>query len=199
MVYWSNIPQVSMFQNLHWNRVAQSKPLRSFWIAFAFMTTYETIPAYIAPWLNSVSIPCLASMHATGSTGTTLNNIFGGSLSNQGLGLFSLSFDWQYIQSYQTSLPLIQQANTWVGLFFCYIIFAVTYYGNFWSAQDFPFLSTRLYSTNGTEYDSTAVFVDGILNTTALAEVGLPNTTATYAWASLAGNLAVSARWLGAT
>jgi hypothetical protein len=196
MVYWSNLPQVAMYQNLHWNRVAQSKPLRAFWTAFTGMSLYEIIPAYIAPWLNSVSIPCLASMHAPQSKQQVLNNLFGGSTSNQGLGLFSFSFDWQYIQSFQTSLPLIQQANSWIGLFFCYIIFIAVYYGNGWNALSFPFLSTRLYGDDGSHYDSTSVFVDGILDKAALERVGLPNTTGTYAWASMAGNLAVSGREL---
>lgn len=194
MVYWSNLPQVSMFQSLHWNRVTQSGPLRAFWIAFSGMGLYEIIPAYIMPWLNSVSVPCLASMKATSTnTQAILTNLFGGAESNEGLGLFSLSFDWQYIQSFQTSLPLIQQANSWIGLFFCYIIFIAVYYGNAWSAKDFPFLSTQLYAANGSNYDSTAVFVDGVLDKETLQVVGLPNVTGTYAWASLAGNLAVSA------
>jgi hypothetical protein len=62
------------------------------------MFTYEWFPAYMFPFLNSVSIPCLASMHVTGSKAAVLTNLFGGSLTNEGLGLFSLSFDWQYVR-----------------------------------------------------------------------------------------------------
>lgn len=198
MVYWSNLPQVAMYQNLHWDRLAQSKPLQAFWTAFAGMSLYEIVPAYIAPWLNSVSIPCLASMHAPQSKQQVLNNLFGGSTSNQGLGLFSLTFDWQYIQSFQTSLPLIQQANSWIGLLLCYVIFLAVYYGNGWNAQKFPFLSTRLYADDGSKYNSTAVFVNGVLDTTALQQAGLPNVTGTYAWAQMAGIMAVSGRRVGA-
>lgn len=63
------------------------------------MFFYEFFPAYIWPWLNAVSIPCLASMNATGATGATLTRLFGGSLNNEGLGLFTLSFDWQYVRT----------------------------------------------------------------------------------------------------
>lgn len=56
-VYWSNLPTVKTLQGLHWQEVKNSKPLRYFWYAFTGMSIYEIIPAYIFPWLNSVSIP----------------------------------------------------------------------------------------------------------------------------------------------
>lgn len=37
-------------------------------------------------------------MKATGSTAETLTNVFGGATNNEGMGLFSLSFDWQYVR-----------------------------------------------------------------------------------------------------
>lgn len=66
------------------------------------MTAYEFFPAYIFPWLNSVSIPCLAAMNATGDKASVLTNLFGGATNNEGLGLFSLSFDWQYVSPVYT-------------------------------------------------------------------------------------------------
>lgn len=96
-VFWSTLPVVKTLQGLHWQSVKSSKPLRYFWYAFTVMFTYEWLPAYIFPFLNSVSIPCLASMHATGSKAQILTNLFGGSVNNEGLGILSLSFDWQYV------------------------------------------------------------------------------------------------------
>jgi hypothetical protein len=43
------------------------------------------------------------------------------------------------------SLPLIMQANTWVGFFFCYIAIAAIYYSNTWNAST---ISLPLYSNN---------------------------------------------------
>lgn len=97
-VYWSTLPTVKTLQGLHWQEFKRSKPLRYFWYAFTGMFVYEFFPAYIFPWLNSVSIPCLAAMHTTGSKGATLTHIFGGSVNNEGMGLFTLSFDWQYVR-----------------------------------------------------------------------------------------------------
>lgn len=109
-VYWGNIPTVKMIQGLHWQDVRSSKPMRLFWWGFGGMFLYEFFPAYIWPWLNSVSIPCLAAMNATGAKAQVLTNLFGGSLNNEGLGLFSVSLDWQYV-----SLPPSLLAFSSVG------------------------------------------------------------------------------------
>ena len=117
------------------------------------MFTYEIIPSYIFPLLNGFNIFCLSSQHASPSVQNVFTNIFGGANSNEGLGLFSLGFDWQYITSALVpsaddnpihaddtfdrymSLPLIQQANSWVGLFFCYIAIPAIYYSNTWNVS----------------------------------------------------------------
>jgi hypothetical protein len=120
-VYWTNIPLVTTLQSLHWEDFRSSKRIRYFWYSFGGMTAYQVLPAYIMPWLNSVSIPCLASQKATGSKAALLTNLFGGSLSNEGLGILNFSyvsevhlggmalnirFDWQYITSTATSQPI---------------------------------------------------------------------------------------------
>lgn len=123
-VYWSTLPTVKTLQGLHWQQVKNSKPLRYFWYAFAGMSVYEIFPAYIFPWLNSISIPvralavlselivfhllirrlqCLAAQKATGSTAGVLTNLFGGATNNEGLGLFSFSLDWQYVKKKPSS------------------------------------------------------------------------------------------------
>ena len=56
-VYWSTLPTVKTLQGLHWQDLKNSKPLRYFWYSFGGMFAYEWFPAYMFPWLNSVSIP----------------------------------------------------------------------------------------------------------------------------------------------
>ena len=106
-VYWSTLPTVKTLQGLHWQDLRNSKPLRVFWYAFGGMFVYEFFPAYIWPWLNSISIPCLAAMKTTGDKAAVLTNVFGGSLTNEGLGLFSISLDWQYVRP---SLPFLSHS-----------------------------------------------------------------------------------------
>lgn len=193
MVYWTNIPMVQMFQRLHWDSLASSKPLRYFWYALFMMAAYEFLPAYIFPLLVAFSIPCLASQNAPVSKQQTLTNLFGGAIANEGLGLFSICLDWQYITSAQTSLPLIQQANSWVGFILCYIIFIILYYTNAFGAKNLPFLATGLFTSDGQQYPAQSVFVDGILDRAALEKVGPPQMTATFAYGMLAANLSVGA------
>lgn len=106
-VFWGTLPVVKVLQGMHWQEVKNSKPLRYFWYAFGGMFAFEWFPAYIWPWLNSVSIPCLASMHATGETAAVLTNLFGGSIPNEGLGLFNIGFDWQYVSCIMLYIDII--------------------------------------------------------------------------------------------
>lgn len=192
-VYWSTLPTVKTLQGLHWQDLQNSKPLRYFWYAFGSMFAYEWFPAYIFPWLNSVSIPCLAAMNATGDKAAVLTNLFGGATSNEGLGLFSVSFDWQYITSFQTSLPLKYQYHAAAGYLTCFVCMLAIYYGNGWNAKDLPFMTTSLRTADGDKYPSTAVFAGGVLNETALADYGPPHLSGTFAFAMFMANAAIGA------
>jgi OPT oligopeptide transporter protein len=84
---------------LHFNTKMSAKQVKLFWTTFTGMFVYEVIPAYIFPLLNAVNVFCLGSQHASQKTVDVFTHIFGGASGNEGLGLFSLSFDWQYIGS----------------------------------------------------------------------------------------------------
>ncbi|CAJ0543348.1 Ff.00g005330.m01.CDS01 [Fusarium sp. VM40] len=189
-VFWSSLPTVKTLQGLHWQEVKDSKPLRVFWYSFGGMSIYEFFPAYIFPWLNSVSIPCLAAMKATGKKAAHLTRIFGGATNNEGLGLFTVSLDWQYITSFNTSLPLPLQAHMAVGFLVCYVVMIGIYYGNGWGAKSLPFMSTRLLLENGTRYPIAEVFEGGVLNEERLLDFGLPRLTGTFAYALFMANAA---------
>ncbi|KAG6284246.1 hypothetical protein E4U46_007369 [Claviceps purpurea] len=192
-VYWGSIPTIKTLQGLHWQDVKSSKPLRVFWYSFVGMAVYEVFPAYIFPWLNSISIPCLASMKATGSTAAILTNLFGGSTNNEGLGLFSLTLDWQYITSSSMSLPLKLQVHQAIGFLICFAAMLGVYYTNAWDAKSLPFMSTRLWTAGGKAYPTSKVFVGGVLNKTAFAKFGIPRLTGTFAYAMFMANAAIGA------
>ncbi|CAE6519790.1 unnamed protein product [Rhizoctonia solani] len=186
MVYWGNLPTVTTFQALHWDKTATSKRLQLFWSAFGGMAIYEILPAYIFPLLNGFSVFCLASQKASTRVRKVFTNVFGGASGNEGLGILSLSFDWQYIGSTYMSLPLIQQGNSWVGYGICYIAILAIYYSNTWDAKSFPMLSTSIFGTDGKRYNQTAVFGPTFtLNHTALEEYGLPHLTGSNAWTNM--------------
>lgn len=146
---------IPMFIALHFNTAANHKRVKLFWIAFSGMFCYEVIPAYMFPLLNGVNVVCLATQKASPKAVDFITNLFGGTDGNEGLGFLSFSFDWQYISSgYATisvsiflretepisfsrymSLPLIQQVNSWIGYFFCYVIIMGIYYSNTWNVS----------------------------------------------------------------
>ncbi|EPT02055.1 hypothetical protein FOMPIDRAFT_1119079 [Fomitopsis schrenkii] len=192
MVYWLNLPSVSIFQAMHFSSSENKGRIKLFWSAFAGMFCYEVIPSYILPLLSGISVICLATQNASPSVQNVITNLFGGADSNEGLGLLSISLDWQYITSVYMSLPLTQQANAWIGCGFCYVIVMAIYYSNAWNSLSFPMLSTSIFSADGTVYDQASVFgPGGILNQTALDTVGLPALTGSNAWAQLTANLSI--------
>jgi hypothetical protein len=75
-----------------------------------------------------------------------------------------------------------------------YIILTACYYNNFFNGRGLLFMSTSLFGQNGSVYDQSAVLTpDNRLNETAVAEVGLPRYTTTYALSQIAYNLSVGA------
>lgn len=56
--------------------------------------------------MSAVSIICLIN-----HTSPVLRNVFGGGSNNEGMGLLSWSFDWNYIGSDCLYLPLEMQLN----------------------------------------------------------------------------------------
>lgn len=195
LIYWpttQNLPTVSIFQALHYDTKENHKRLKFFWTAFTGMFCFEVFPSYIFPLLNGINIVCLSTQHVSSSAQNVITNLFGGTNGNEGLGLLSISLDWQYIGSTYVSRPLVQQANSWIGYGLCYVIIMAIYYSNGWNSKEFPMLSTSLYSQNGTRYNQQAVFGSTFtLNQTALDIIGLPALTGSNAYANLTANLAV--------
>jgi len=112
--------------------------------------SYEIFPEWIMPVLIGVSVVCLAKRDSQ-----LITNLFGGSNGNEGLGLFSVSFDWQYIANPSPLwYPLQTLFNNFIGYVLCVAVFVGVYYGNIWNAMKFPFLSQNLYTdqSNGTSF-----------------------------------------------
>lgn len=176
-VYPHIVPQVQLFDMLHRGKgfALQKKRWNIFWITFAVIFVWEWVPEYIAPTLTGVSIFCLANQDSPWFT-----RIFGGAAGNEGLGMFSLSFDWAYVGSGGSSIgslftPLSTQLSLYGGCAVCIIAFCACYANNTWNAQNFPFLSQLLFYPNGTEYDQLSILNENFeLDYDKLAVQGLP-------------------------
>ncbi|KAK0226690.1 OPT oligopeptide transporter [Armillaria fumosa] len=176
-IYPMVIPTAQLFDVLHRGQeaVMQKKRLRFFWLVFFGIFVWEWFPEYIAPTLTGVSIFCLAIQDSAWVT-----RIFGGAAGNEGLGAFSLCFDWVYVGSGGGAIgslftPLSTQLSLYAGCAVCMIAFCACYAANTWNTQNFPFLTQLLFFENGTEYDQLSILnADFTLNEEKLQAVGLP-------------------------
>jgi hypothetical protein len=68
------------------------------------------------------------------------------------------------------------------------------YYSNVWSAKDFPFMSTSLFSSNGSTFSTTSILnSQGIIDEAKLEKTGLPHLTSSTVWGYFTQNLAIGA------
>ncbi|RDW70319.1 hypothetical protein BP5796_08716 [Coleophoma crateriformis] len=192
--YPANLPIMSLLDTLHREKEGNRRRLKVFYIAFALIFVWEVVPEYLMPILTGVSIFCLAKRNSMAFT-----YIFGGANGNEGLGIGSLCFDFQYIGSSALYLPLMTIGNILIGYVLCCVVFCGVYYGNIWRAQDFPFLSQLLFSptSNSTTYvtfnQSAVLDSFGRLDEAKLAAEGVPYMAATFASYVLTQNLAITA------
>lgn len=193
MLWPSNIPINSMLESLHLDLPENRKPLRVFMYVFCAVFVWEIFPQWICPLLAGVSIFCLANR-----TSPVFTNIFGGSSGNEGLGLFSLCFDWNYITSplYYPVSSLISQG---IGICGCIALFTGVYYSNIWDAQNYPFLSQLIFSNTSTIENaeqwnqSAAVGPDGRIDMAAVETLGLPSFAASNVLNVLLTNMCIAA------
>lgn len=193
MLWPGVLPLNSLIETLHRDKAEMKKKFNLFWVIFGVVAVWEVFPQYIMPMLTGISIFCLANRKSL-----VFTNIFGGTQGNEGMGLLSLSFDWQYIGTSAFFLPMITLVNSFIGFILCMALFMGLYYGNVWRALDFPFLAQQLFSQNSTAehfaiYNQTLILdARSELNVTALNEQGLPFFAATNAAGLLTTNLGVS-------
>ncbi|KAG2138199.1 OPT oligopeptide transporter protein-domain-containing protein [Suillus cothurnatus] len=197
MLYPGVLPLLSMFDALYEGGMAARKKLRIFYMVFAVIFFWELFPEWIFPLLTGFSIFCLAAPN-----NATVSRVFGGTNGNEGLGLLSISFDWQYISGVVNPMviPLRAQVSNLLGYILCMVVFVAVYYNNIWKAQNFPFLSQLLFYENGSLYDQTLILNSNYeVDPTLLAEQGVPYYSSTWVVYLLSQNLASSSNGLGAT
>ncbi|KAK7435512.1 hypothetical protein VKT23_019634 [Stygiomarasmius scandens] len=189
--YPTYISVANLLQSLHFGGALNEKRRRFFWIVFAAIFFWEWIPQYPFPLLTAISIICLVD----NGRHDFVRNLFGAGSSNEGIGLFSFGLSWTLItQGNPLVWPLQTQINSYLGMVLGYIVLTTCYYSNIFGGRDLKWMSTSLFSTNGSTYDQTAVLTaDYRLNQTAVAEVGLPRYTTTYAISQLAYNMSLGA------
>lgn len=194
-MWWPSVlPLSSLIETLHRDKSEMRKKFNFFWIIFGLVTVWELFPQYVMPVLTGVSFFCLANRESL-----VFTNIFGGTSGNEGLGLLSFSFDWQYIGTSAFYTPPITLANSFVGFVICTGMYIALYYGNVWNATQFPFLSQELFSQTSNSsafvvYNQSAILnAANELDPSTLETIGLPFFSTTNASSLLTSNLSITA------
>ncbi|KAL2703087.1 hypothetical protein AAEP93_007385 [Penicillium crustosum] len=128
-----------------------------------------------------------ASQKAAGKKGAILTNLFGGATANEGLGLFSLSFDWQYV-----SWHMMPNTSYFRGGI-CAIVMIGIYFGNGWGSRSLPLMPTNLLMANGTKYPVREAFPGGLLDKSVIEKHELPQLSESFAFGLFTANAAIGA------
>ncbi|KAG1891164.1 OPT oligopeptide transporter protein-domain-containing protein [Suillus subluteus] len=172
MLYPSVLPLLSMFDAFYRDGIEARRRLKVFYFVFTAIFIWEMFPEWIFPLLTGLSIFCLAAPN-----NAAVSRVFGGSNGNEGLGLLSICFDWQYISGgiNPMVIPLKAQLSSFIGYILCMVVFVAIFYNNIWESQNFPFLSQLLFYENGTIYNQTLIMNSNYeVDPTLVAEQGLP-------------------------
>ncbi|KAN0125414.1 oligopeptide transporter, partial [Lactarius tabidus] len=196
MLYPGILPLVSMFDAFYEegstrHSEGNKKRLKLFYVAFFAIFIWEIFPEWMFPLLTGFSVFCLANPRSPNFT-----LVFGGSNGNEGLGLLSICFDWQYISGIVNpfAIPLRSQVSGFIGYVLCIVVFVAVYYNNIWESKNFPFLSQELFYENGTVYDQLLILNDKFeVDPTLLAEQGLPFYAGTWVIYLLTTNMGSAA------
>ncbi|KAG1861314.1 OPT oligopeptide transporter protein-domain-containing protein [Suillus subluteus] len=179
MLYPSILPLLSMFDAFYRDGIKACQRLKVFYFVFTAIFIWEIFPEWIFPLLTGLSIFCLAAPN-----NAAVSHVFGGSNGNEGLGLLSICFNWQYISSNAGNLmaiPLRAQLSSFIGYVLCMVVFIAIFYNNIWESQNFPFLVQLLFYKNGTVYDQTLIMNSNYeVDPTLVAEQGLPFYAGTF-------------------
>ncbi|KAL3514300.1 hypothetical protein ACH5RR_027017 [Cinchona calisaya] len=154
-MWWpSSLVQVSLFRALHEednNRMSRGK---FFLIALICSFSWYLFPAFLIPFLTSVSVLCLIFPRSV-----TIQQIGSGM---KGLGIGSFALDWTVVASYLGSplvSPFFAVVNTFVGyVAVVYILIPLAYWKfNLYNAKTYPLFSEDLFDSRGQAYNVSAI------------------------------------------
>ena len=120
MLWPMTLPVTTLLETIHREKHVTKQRMRVWYIVFFSFFVWTIFPEYVFVVLTGVSIVCLADQN-----NLVITNLFGGASGNEGLGMLSLCFDWNYIASFNSPLwyPLQTTFNMFLGIIGCYSLF----------------------------------------------------------------------------
>ncbi|KAI8608535.1 peptide transporter MTD1 [Chytriomyces sp. MP71] len=182
------LASVSLYETL-FAKTVNDNAFKIFWAATGGLFVWTFMPQYLAPTLIGVSVLCLANRDSP-----LFTQLFGGVNNNEGLGILSISFDWNNITDAGLTYPWVTQLNQMAGMIGCVVVIPILYYSNVWNAKKFPFMAQGLYTINGTSYQQTKILnAQNQLDEAAYAKYGQPYYSTSWAFNTMMQNMSVTA------
>ncbi|KAJ3248951.1 hypothetical protein HDU77_007926 [Chytriomyces hyalinus] len=179
---------VSLYETL-FSQNLNDYAFKLFWMATGGLFFWTFMPQYLAPTLIGVSVFCLANQNSP-----LFTQLFGGVNNNEGLGILSISLDWNNITDQGLTYPWATQMNQIFGMAGCVTLIPILYYSNVWNAKTFPFMSQSLYTVDGKKYNQTKILgADNSLDEARYAAYGQPYYSASWAFNTMMQNMSVTA------
>lgn len=157
-MWWpGTLVQVSLFRALHEKEERSLSRAKFFLIALICSFSWYLFPGYLFSTLTSISWVCWAfpksiTAHQLGS-------------GMKGLGFGAVTLDWTVVASFLFSpliCPFFAIANIFAGfVLIIYVVIPIAYWGlDLYSASKFPIFSSRLFTSQGKQYDILAIVND---------------------------------------
>ncbi|KAI9335965.1 OPT oligopeptide transporter protein-domain-containing protein [Obelidium mucronatum] len=179
---------VSLYETL-FSKTVNDNAFKLFWAACGGLFVWTFLPQYLAPTLIGVSVFCLANQNSP-----LFTQLFGGVNNNEGLGIGSISFDWNNIGDAGMTYPWVTQVNQMLGMVGCVVVIPILYYNNVWNAKTFPFMAQGLYTVDGKKYNQTKILTaTNSLDEAAYAKYGQPYYSTSWAFNTMMQNMSVTA------
>ncbi|KAI9356514.1 peptide transporter MTD1 [Zopfochytrium polystomum] len=185
--YPTALARVSLFETL-FSRSLNDSAFKLFWVALGALFVWTFFPQYLTPTLIGISFFCIANRN-----NSTFTKLFGGVNNNEGLGIGSISLDWNNIGDAGLTLPWVTQLNQYAGFIGCVTMIPILYYNNVWNAKTFPFMSQSLYRANGTKYVQANILTNNTLDEAKYAAYGQPYYAMSWAFNTMMQNMSVTA------
>ncbi|KAI9593424.1 OPT oligopeptide transporter protein-domain-containing protein [Syncephalis fuscata] len=159
MIWPANLVNIALFRTLHEEtsitrngETSTHGPtrIRFFTIAATCSFVYYFLPGFLAPFLTTVSLMCYIFPN-----NKLLSQVGSGS---RGLGFLAFTLDWNTVVSFLLSpliTPFWAECNIIIG--FCLITWCLIpagFFSDIWDAKTFPIISSKLFTSNGSRYDT---------------------------------------------
>ncbi|KAK9763427.1 OPT superfamily [Basidiobolus ranarum] len=169
LIWPSALMQTTLYRTLRSDGVfdaSSRKQMKIFWFVLAGVFVWEFFPEYIFPFTSSLAVLCWIAPY--NDTVAFVGSGLGG------MGVLNFTLDWSNITSSIMLYPWWTQVTIFAAFVLnVWILVPMSYFGNLWGGRDFPIMSNKLFTGEGSKYPFQKLITSDLkFNETAYAEYG---------------------------